>query len=65
MRSYTVFGIKAGGSEVYVTTIYSNEEGKLAHSLMKTQGYWDEIVVRDVLGNKMIHHRLKEVDTAA
>ena len=65
MRSYTVFGIKAGGAEVYVTTVHSTEEGKTAHQMMRVQGYWDEIVVRDVLGNKMIHRSLKEVDTAA
>ena len=65
MRSYKVFGIRNGGAEVYVTTVHNTAEGQMAHQLMKTQNYFDEIVVRDVLGNKMIHRSLKEVDTAA
>lgn len=66
MRSYRVYGIKAGGSEVYVDTAHSPAEGVHIHSLMKTQGYFDEMVVRDVLGNKQIHRSLREtVDTAA
>lgn len=62
MRSYTVYGIRDGGSEVYVTTVHNTEEGQTAHQMMRAQGYWDEIVVRDVLGNTMIHRSLKEVD---
>jgi hypothetical protein len=65
MRSFKVYGIKDGGAETYVDTAYSPAEGKHIHSLMKAQGYFDEMVVRDVLGNKMIHRSLKEVDTAA
>lgn len=63
MRSYKVYGIKDGGAEKYVTTVHSADEGKTAHAMLKAQGYFDEIVVRDVLGNKMIHRKLKEVDT--
>ena len=65
MRSYKVFGIKDGAAEVYVTTVHSAAEGKVAHSAMRSQAYFDEMVVRDVLGNKMIYRSLKEVDTAA
>lgn len=65
MRSYTVFAIKDGGAEELVTTVHSAAEGKTAHAMLKTQGYFDEMVVRDVLGNKMIHRKLKEVDTTA
>jgi hypothetical protein len=66
MRSYKVYGIRNGGSEEYVDTVFSPEEGKQVHQLMKAQGYWDEIVVRDALGGKQIHRSLKEtVDTPA
>jgi hypothetical protein len=66
MRSYRVYGIKDGGAEQYVTVVHSAAEGKTAHDLMKTQGYFDEIVVRDVLGNTMLRKDLKkEVDMAA
>lgn len=65
MRSFRVYGIKDGGAEVYVDTAHSPADGKHIHQLMKTQGYFDEMVVRDVLGNKMIHRSLKTVDTAA
>lgn len=65
MRSYRVYGIRAGGAETYVTTVHSPAQGKAAHSLMKTQGYWDEMVVRDALGGKQMHKNLKEtVDTS-
>lgn len=65
MRSYKVYGIRAGGAEEYVTTVHSADEGKLAHQMMKLQGYWDEMVVRDALGGKVMQKNLKEtVDTA-
>ena len=65
MRSYKVYGIRDGGAETYVDTVYSSHDGKTLHSLMKTQGYWDEMVVRDCLGGKQMHKYLKkEVDTA-
>ena len=64
MRSYTVYGVKDGGAEVYVDTVYSPAEGKQVHQLMKLQGYYDEMIVRDALGGKQIHRMLKEsVDT--
>ena len=66
MRSFRVYGIKDGGAEQYVDTAYSPAEGKQIHAMMKIQGYFDEIVVRDALGGKQIHRKLKEtVDTAA
>jgi hypothetical protein len=65
MRSYKVYGIKDGGAEKHVTTVHSADEGKLAHQMMKTQGYWNEMVVRDALGGKVMQKNLKEtVDTA-
>ncbi len=66
MRSYTVYGVKDGGPEVYVDTVYSPAGGKQVHQLMKLQGYFDEMIVRDALGGKQIHRMLKEsVDTPA
>lgn len=66
MRSYKVFGIKDGGAEVYVTTVYSADEGKTAHQMLLVQGYFHEMIVRDVLGNTMLRKDLKkEVDMAA
>ena len=63
MRSYTVYGIKNGGAEQYVTVVHSAAEGKTAHDLMKTQGYFDEMVVRDALGGKQIHRTLNTGET--
>ena len=60
MRSYKVFAIKDGGSEEYVQTVYSSAEGKLAHQALKSKNYFDEIVVRDALGGKVIHRSLKD-----
>lgn len=66
MRSFKVYGIKDGGAEQYVDTAHSPAEGKQIHAMMKAQGYFDEIVVRDALGGKQIHRNLKEtVDRAA
>jgi hypothetical protein len=66
MRSYKVFGIKDGGAEQYVTTVHSSDEGKTAHQMLLVQGYFDEMIVRDVLGNTMLRKDLKkEVDMAA
>jgi hypothetical protein len=58
MRSYKVYGVKDGGAEVYVDTIYSAHEGKQIHAMLKAQGYFDEMVVRDALGGKQIHRNL-------
>jgi hypothetical protein len=59
VRSFKVYGIKDGGAETYVDTAYSPAEGKQIHTLMKTQGYFDEMVVRDVLGGVQIRRTLK------
>ena len=64
MRSYRVYGIKNGGAEQYVDTVYSAAEGKQIHQMMKIQGYFDEMVVRDALGGKQIHRNLKETAEA-
>jgi hypothetical protein len=65
MRSYKVFGIKDGAAEVYITTVYSAAEGKMAHSAMRSQAYFDEMIVRDCLGGTIMRKELKEmVDTA-
>ena len=65
MRSYKVFGIKDGAAEVYITTVYSAAEGKVAHSAMRSQAYFDEMIVRDCLGGTIMRKELKEmVDTA-
>ena len=55
MRSYKVFGIKDGGAETYIDTVYDAEDGKLLHNAIKAQGYWDQMIVRDVLGGKVMH----------
>jgi hypothetical protein len=66
MRSYKVFGIRDGGAETYVDTAYSAEDGKHIHQMMLVQGYFHEMVVRDVLGNTVLRKDLKkEVDMAA
>lgn len=58
MRSYKVYGVKAGGSEEYVNTIHSKEEGTTVHRAMKAGGWYDKIVVRDCLGGKMFEKQL-------
>jgi hypothetical protein len=64
MRSYKVYGIKDGGAESFITTVYSAAEGKAAHDAMKSQAYFDSMVVRDALGGKVMIKELKEmVDT--
>jgi len=63
MRSYKVYGIRDGGAETYVDTVFSAEEGKQIHALMKAQGYYNEMVVRDCLGGKVIHRNLHEEKT--
>ena len=59
MRSFKVYAIKDGGAEQYVDTAHSPAEGKQIHAMLKTQGYFDEMVVRDVLGGKQIHRDLR------
>jgi len=59
MRSMKVYGIKDGGAEQYVDTVYSAAEGKQVHVLMKLQGHFDEMVVRDALGGKQMHRDLR------
>ena len=49
MRSYSVYGIREG-VETLVTTVYSAAEGKIAHQLMRAQGFYEVIKVRDALG---------------
>ena len=59
MRSYKVFGIKDGAAEVYITTVHSAAEGKVAHNAMKSQAYFDYIRCRDVLGGLRFEYNLK------
>ena len=63
MRSYRVFGIRNGGAEQYVDTVYSPTEGKQVHQMMKIQGYFDQMVVRDALGGKQIERDLRTGET--
>lgn len=60
MRSYKVYGIKDGGAEELITTVHSAEEGKTAHSMLKTQDYFDTMVVRDCLGGTVMRKELKK-----
>ena len=59
MRSYRVYGIRDGGAEQYVDTVHSPAEGKQIHQMMKIQGYFDVMVVRDALGGKQIERNLR------
>ena len=59
MRSFKVYAIKDGGAEQYVDTAYSPAEGKQIHTMLKVQGYFDEMVVRDALGGKQMHRNLR------
>ena len=59
MRSYKIFGIKDGGAEEWVTTVSNAADGKQAHNDMKTQGYFDYIRCRDVLGGLRFEYNLK------
>jgi hypothetical protein len=45
---YKVFGIRDGGAEKHVATVYSAAEGKTTHHGMKVAGYFDTMIVRDV-----------------
>jgi|TARA_B110000977_G_scaffold8263_1_gene11114 hypothetical protein len=60
MRSYKVYGIKDGGAESFITTVYSAAEGKAAHEAMKSQAYFDSIVVRNALGHPVIRKPLSD-----
>jgi len=42
-----------------VDTAYSPTEGKQIHAMLKAQGYFDEMVVRDALGGKQMHRNLR------
>jgi len=64
MRSYKVYGIRDGGAETYVDTVHSSTEGKQVHKMMKIQGYYDEMIVRDALGGKAMHRKLNEETVA-
>ena len=58
MRSYSVYGIREG-VETLVTTVYTAEEGKIAHQLMRAQGFYEVIRVRDVLGGTCFVYDLR------
>ena len=59
MRTLKIFGIKDGGAEQWVDTVASAKAGKAVHSAMKTQGYFDYIRCRDVLGGLQFEYNLK------
>jgi hypothetical protein len=59
MRSFKVYAIKDGGTEQYIYTAYSPTEGKQIYQMLKRQGYFDEMVVRDALGGKQMHRSLR------
>jgi hypothetical protein len=58
MRSYSVYGIR-NQVETFVTTVYNAAEGKIAHQLMKEQGFYDVIKVRDALGGICFVYNLR------
>ena len=57
-RSYRIFGIKDGGKEEFVTSVSNAADGKQAHQDMKTQGYFDVLRCRDVLGGLRFEYNL-------
>ena len=57
-RSFKIFGIKDGGAEEWVDTVSSAADGKTVHAAMKTQGYFDYIRCRDVLGGLRFEYNL-------
>jgi hypothetical protein len=59
MRSYTIFGIKDDGEEVFVATVTSSADAKATHQMMKAQGYFDYIRCRDVIGGLRFEYNLK------
>ena len=56
--SYRIYGVKAGGKEEYVTSVSNAADGKAAHQDMKTQGYFDVLRCRDVLGGLRFEYNL-------
>ena len=58
MRSYRIYGIKDGGKEQFVTSVSNAADGKQAHQDMKTQGYFDVLGCRDVLGGLRFEYNL-------
>ena len=61
MRSYKVYGIVDGGAEMYITTVHTAEQGKATHNLLKSEGYYDTMIVRNCLGGHVMRKELKEV----
>ena len=59
MRSYKIFGIKDGGAEEWVDTVSNAADGKTVHQMMKTQGYYDLMRCRDVLGGLRFEYNLR------
>lgn len=57
-RSYLIYGIKDGGKEEYVTSVSNAQDGKSAHQAMKTEGYFDVLRCRDVLGGLRFEYNL-------
>jgi hypothetical protein len=60
MSSYKVYGIKNSGSEKFVATVTTANEGKTTHNGMKVAGYFDTIVVRNNLDQVVMRKELKE-----
>lgn len=58
MRSFNIYGIRNGGSEQYIDTVYSMQEGMEVYRMMVSQGYYHQMVVRDALGGKQMHRDL-------
>lgn len=58
MRSYIVWG-EHNGVETQVSTVYTAEEGKAVHQQMKTEGHYDLMRVRDVLGGICFAYNLR------
>lgn len=57
-RSFRIYGVKDGGKEEFVTSVSNAADGKQVHQDMKTQGYFDVLRCRDVLGGLRFEYNL-------
>jgi hypothetical protein len=50
MRSFKLFGVKNGGSEIYIDTIASPYAGKAIRERLRAENHFDYLRCRDCLG---------------
>ena len=59
MRSFKIFGVKDGSAEQWVDTVSNAAAGKAVRQAMETQGYYDYMRCRDVLGGLRFEYNLR------